>query len=257
MDYDPIKTRRAFREKQLACKMCVNARPPSWGKTTKIIASPRHGTGPMDGTAKLMIIGQNPPLDPARCLHGAWMLHYRTPEFEKDKGSHEKLVDELVSQRLGLDVMKEVYATQVVKCPTYENATPQCFEATACTRQWLRTEFMLVRPAAVLAFGVEARMASLGHFYGDHGLTLPSGKRETYSNEWEIPFSVPLTPVGNAHPTKVEVRGHVILAPHPSQVDRFIVRSSWLAGIAKAYQHVMNSGLAKPDVLMDQLLAIL
>lgn len=201
-----------------ACRKCGPA----------VLPAPRFGTG-QHVRPRLMLVGQNPPADPDRCLHGGWMLHYPAARACVTNNRHEQLMLDLVVH-LGLDPFSDVYVTQAIKCPTVGNATPKPEVRRACL-SWLREEIALVQPQTILAFGVWAQVALVN-------LHTPQFRGETDERPLHPGFMVwrPNVRDGVA-PDLYEVRlwRNVVEAPHPSVVDRFVLRDSWLRCIRDGF----------------------
>lgn len=200
----------------VACRKCVDL-PHS-----AIFPSPRHGWGPKK--PKLVVYGQNPPAEDARCLHGAWMIHY--PPAGKE--AHELLLSELLAH-LGLKP-SEVYAANVVRCPTEHNSSPGCRSSTACAPFLLR-EMNLLSPRVILTMGTTAYLQVFQAWMKSH----PHPKH-VGSYGCEV--------VGGSSPAQVDVKrfgeNFLIEAPHPSRVTRFIDKASWLTTIKEAYDYTLK-----------------
>lgn len=194
-----------------ACRACVHL------PYSAILPSPRYGWG--SKTPRLAIYGINPPVDADRCLHGAWMIHYKD-----NKGPHELLVLELLTM-MGIQP-KEVYAGNVARCPTEANHDVGEPVFQNCSR-FLGRELALIQPKVILAFG-----------------TMPY--IHIFHQMWKLHKSYPrhvgsydTTPVGGSRPSNVELKRHqnqwIISAPHPSRVTRFIEKESWKDAITDAF----------------------
>lgn len=217
---DPAESRHLLRERIPACRACAGDK----GNVT--LPTPRFGLGPLH-RPRLMIVGQNPPVDPARCLHGGWMLHYGDAAHEKVKGTHEQLVYELVSR---LDLLpSEVYVTQAIKCPTIANSTPQLACRLRCPMTYLQFEVRDIQPQAILALGSVAQMAVedvFRHRTSGKGDPRPCGEQIM---AWQCHTR---DGVKVAYP--VVNHAHIVDAPHPSVVHRFITKDSWFRAIGDA-----------------------
>lgn len=200
----------------VACRKCVNL-PHS-----AIFPSPRYGFGPKK--PKLVIYGQNPPAEDARCLHGAWMIHY--PPAGKE--THELLLTELLAH-LGLKPA-EVYAANVVRCPTEHNSSPGCRSTEACAPFLLR-ELNLLSPRVILTMGTTAYIQVFQAWMKANPHPSHVGSYAT-------------VPVGASLPSNVGVKrfgdNFLIEAPHPSRVTRFIDKASWLSAIGEAYAYTLK-----------------
>jgi uracil-DNA glycosylase family 4 len=162
-----------------------------------------------------MILGQNPPQDPVRGLHGAYLLHYKD---ESIRGPHEKLVHRLVAH-LGLET-KQVYATQTVKCQTPDNAIPGMDVAKLCSIKYLVREIADVNPLVILAFGDIAWRTLNERF------PISDNECETFI----------IKPVGGSCDIDARRWGMMIKAPHPSTVVRFCQEDDWLKQIGEQYE---------------------
>ena len=198
-----------------ACRRCPN-----------VLAAPRFGTGPVAGV-KLMIVGQNPPQDPARCLHGAWMLHY--PRGDARREGHEDTMLALVDY-LGLDPMKDVYTTNQTKCPTNGNKLPYGSCVQTCIEQFLRTEVKLVNPEVLLVLGTQAHVMVREHLWDQASYlgAVMNGLRDRRNyfkvqTTSEIEYAYTTTQYAN-----------VVQAAHPSCAGRFVQRESWMNSIKQA-----------------------
>ena len=207
----PVLDERKLRSQIESCRACGPHVQPA----------PRFGLG---NTQRpwLMIVGQNPPSEPGRCLHGGWMLHYQSPEWEAKKGSHEKLLSRLLQH---LDVpLSNCYVTQSVKCPTEENAVPHFYGcAQQCAGRFLLYELEYIQPHLVLTFGYQA-----GRVVADCFGALTRRCDLQHSN-------FPCRSYGD-YKFKQAVMGYaqVVEAPHPSLVNRFIYEKEWMDGIKAA-----------------------
>jgi len=204
---------------QFACRACQ-------GKEDVLFA-PRKGTGPE--RPKLMLVGQNPPTDKERSMHGAWLLHYPTIA----RGPHEDLMYELI-EYIGYR-RSEVWATQAVKCPTPSNQAPTRSCALRCAQKWLRWEIYRALPSVILAMGDSAHDGVMWAMMGNPFLNPvfevahcePVGRsfytavrRWHHRQEW---LHMRL------HGTETsEWSCRIVHAPHPSKVTRFINKQSWL-----------------------------
>lgn len=231
-----LKTTHDLRPLITACRKCHTLDPLTRGED--LIWAPRFGTGcaPVDGVQpipKLMIVGQNPPQDKVRCQHGAWMLHYNGPDWDHLKGPHELLVKELV-EYLGLEVMREVYATQMTKCPTQGNVMAPFRCVMACRDTYFVNELKLLKPERVLVFGTQAHNAmqqllqheaterGIMHWYGVEPVGKPAFWEDRYAwhtRRW----------VNNQRAFDI------IQAAHPSSIGRFVTKESWLRSIKEAF----------------------
>ena len=178
----------------------------------------------------LMIVGQNPPTDPVRCMHGAWLLHY----MSVTKGPHEELVARLVTS-LSLAPM-DVYATQAVKCPTLNNSQPSREVGEHCRTKFLQRELQAVQPKVLLAFGVFAQDQVALCF--DHAVCHPDERDRAIQQGQDRGTAYHTFKLVSTAPTcryyQVRTYANVIEAPHPSVVGRFVTEESWLAGIQGA-----------------------
>lgn len=201
----------SYRASVSACRRC-----PS------VCAAPRFGTGKL-GVASVAIVGQNPPVDKDRCLHGAWMLHYQGEAWDAKKRSHEKLMLELVTY-LGLTI-DDVWATNATKCPTFDNSMPYYWEtAHPCMMKFLRVELEAVQPRVVLAFGYQT-----GRLVAD-AYNAMEKRMAWLTGEW------PTVSTGLSRKSPVMGWKHVLECPHPSIVDRFITKESWLEAIRQGFE---------------------
>lgn len=201
-----------------SCRKCSHDKSMD-APTASVFETPRFGTGNRS-EPKLMVVGQNPPRDVDRCLHGAWMLHYNTPEYMSKKGPHELLVLELLSY---LKVSTaDLYATQAVKCPTANNAQIE-WGNIRCCNEHLASEIRDVRPMVILAFGTRTRWAVEACFV--HSGPIKARKVE---------------PVGQSIEAEVITSDNVIYAPHPSKVGRFIHKASWFKEILASYMEARD-----------------
>lgn len=220
-------SRDEYRSAVSRCTHCQNFKSQD-----DIMVNPRYGAGAYDH-AKLMIIGQNPPADPVRRLHGAWMLHYSA----LPKGPSEELVAQLVGA-LGL-VPKEVWGTQVFKCATVKNVVPHRYLATRCAHQFLRHEITQTQPAAILCFGLTVRMV-----LEDLDL-VPRDDSELYSSSlpsevWQN-YVIPTDGNWYIRPPRVRTCGRFIFAPHPSHARRFLQPlQGWIDTIKLAYDRITS-----------------
>lgn len=185
----------SLRARILACHKCSKL---------GLVCSPRYSTGGKEVT-KLVLLAQNPPADPVRSLHGAYMLHY-----DGELGPHERLVRDLV-EHFQVD-RKHVMASQVVKCATPGNRTPKPWEERNC-HDWLVAESALWDSAPVIVFGAMARQVV----------------RSTFAL-WHVPYTRRLESKSQIQ-YRVDVQGRFIFAPHPSVVNRFIDRTDWMYAI--------------------------
>ena len=111
---------------------------------------PRYGTG---SKADLMIINGVPPQDPMRSLHGAFMIHYKNPA----DGWVEKIVRDLILEEFN---GRPIWATNAVKCPTYNDADPMRLGMqNRCANKWLKWEIDEINPTIIITFGEVARDA--------------------------------------------------------------------------------------------------
>lgn len=203
----PLDSRNELRRRIAACTLCPAG---------QVLRAPRFALGPCDHP-KLMIIGQNPPADLSRAMHGGWLLHYPNQE----KGPHEQLLYDLVSY---LDLLpSEVYVTQAVKCPTPNNVTPNWSCKETCIGNYLQWEIRDVKPRVILALGVEAQRVF------DAQVRLEKQEQGSF-------FFRTLPPKGNSSDyfSVSWNSGKAISAPHPSVVGRFIERKDWIEAIADA-----------------------
>lgn len=203
-------------------------------KDPSLHRAPRHGTGCMTPgiRCQLMVVGQNPPQDPDRCLHGAWMLHF--PNKKHLLGQHELLVHELVDS-FGWPRV-EIFATQGVKCPTINNKPiPRGVCQSTCAKRYLRQEINLLQPPRILAFGdvahesvmmaldsnpSQATRASV-RYVQPVGSSVDGVIRVWEYERWDR--------WENESSGAVSIR--IIHAPHPSRVGRFLNREQWLGMI--------------------------
>lgn len=173
------------------------------------LRAPRFGLGRRTtkrARCRLMLVGQNPPTDPLRSKHGAWMLGYPNT----DLGAHEHLVWALLEY---LDLKhEEVWATQAVKCPTPGNVPPSPDAIRACLPH-LTNELRDVDPEVILGFGQWTEFAV--HEAVSHRILTP----------WT---QLLVQPVGRAVEQHVRVHDYFVFAPHPSTVVRFLDRQSWI-----------------------------
>lgn len=208
----PARFDHAFLRRRIVdCRKCAG-----------VFAAPRFGTGEMsdarpDGFTPLMIVGQNPPREPERCLHGAWMLHYRDAQSLAKKEAHELLVERAV-KALGL-THKDVYATQAIKCPTAANTQPGHDALMKCS-PFLDLEIRECHPQVILTFG------TIAHRAVREAMEYPPGPYSTWYCE----------PKGMSTEGTVRVTDNILDVPHPSRVGRFLHEESWLASIVDGYQ---------------------
>jgi uracil-DNA glycosylase family 4 len=208
-----VLTKQELVDRVTGCRACEGR---GFGNNL-MVGAPRYGTGPLD--AKLMIVGQNPPTDPERGLHGAWLIHYPS----KSKGPHELLIAELI-ERLGLTT-KQVYATQVVKCQTRNNEEPHHRIADVCATRHLHCEARDVRPEVIICFGTLAGDTAGNVLPGMIGL-----RRDVWVN---------LVVIGATPTERASRYANVVFAPHPSKVGRFVDRESWLTTICELYNQAL------------------
>lgn len=211
-----------FKKDLLDCRACVSLAGHPGSKD--ILCAPRLPTGRKVRPA-LAIVGQNPPEQEERRLHGAWMLHY-SDAFKK--GPAERLVADLL-QYLHF-TPAEVYATQTVKCATNCNFTPHRDLTHLCARTFLLREVKEVQPNILLVFGREPiqLFVERGWVQGE-----PQSFR-IYEEQGPSPHST----------YRWE---HVISAPHPSHVGRFIKPvEAWMKAIYDAYYCSTFSNLTAP-----------
>jgi uracil-DNA glycosylase family 4 len=194
-----------------SCRLCVDHHPD---ESHRIINLPKHGAGK---GRELMVVGLNPPEDQTRAMYGAFMLH--NPGHPA-AGPHEKLVAELVAL-LGLDV-KQVTATNIVKCPTLNNSTPSERMINTCWA-WFTNEVRICDPKVTLLFGETVHVRAMFHLRG-----LKEARLSSYTY-------YKMAPVGKSPERQAFRVGTIICAPHPSVVGRFVERESWLQQIKLAY----------------------
>lgn len=246
--YMPM-SKEAYRRCVVGCTFCVKRKPEYIFKseTNTVINTPRYGTGNRDH-APLMLIGQNPPQDPVRGLHGAWMLHYTGPGWDEKKGPHELLVLDLVTH-LGLTI-QDVWATQAVKCPTEGNERPSYFLTRNCQQQFLENEVREVDPKVIIAFGSLAQVALSDCF--DRRKCRPENQERQerfavstgyWARRWTIKG------VGSSPAQEVHQYTNIVYAPHPSTVGRFIDKFSWRDAIKQAY--LMAQGERRMDTTYE------
>lgn len=210
-NFRPITDWPAWRAQVQACRRC-----------TGVLPTPRYGTGPRDRPV-LAVVGQNPPQDPARGLHGGWMLHYDGPEYDRLRERSEWLLRSLVA-RLGLTT-REVYVTQATKCPTAGNNTPQGRCQTVCRDQWLRPELLSVHPQMILALGLGA-----GHMTYETAVDLYGVTGATPCTLYDVEG------VNSSVLVQQGFRqGGWLRFPHPQVVGRFLSEESWLDQIQRAF----------------------
>jgi uracil-DNA glycosylase family 4 len=228
----PHLDRAILRERIGKCRFC-NSGVNEWKAEKRgyescgvVFEAPRYGTGVAG--AKLMIVGQNPPQDPERCLHGGWMFHYP----DDKKGPHELLVQRL-TRYLGL-VPMEVYVTQAVKCPTPGNQRPDVGHINNCSL-FLQIEIRDVNPAAILCFGEVAHRAVKQAF----------GWRQAEAGVgYDVMFVPGLGASGDGMVRRID---NLLQAPHPSVVNRFLAEEAWL----KAIQWGYSEAYGKPRPLTN------
>ena len=216
-----------YRKLVTDCRACTQ-RPSTQAPTCPVFPAPRFGTGPYKD-ADLMIVGQNPPREPERCLHGAWMIHY--PNLAECRGPHELLVLELI-EYLGL-TPAQVFATQAMKCPTPGNSRPEQGNIDHC-KSFLAGEIRDVNPKVILAFGRMARRTV--------EMCIPIQYQLT---------TLPVQKVGESMESAVQYSDNIIYAPHPSMVDRFLYRESWFFNIRHAWNAVKDH--PRPDTYLETL----
>lgn len=200
-----------YRAEVSACRLC--------SASSVVCCTPRFATG--KATATVAFVGQNPPIDKDRCLHGAWMLHYKGEKYDSLRRSHERLMLELV-EHLGITT-EDIWATQASKCPTWENVMPYYDTAWTCAKRYLQRELAYARPKVVLAFGYQT-----GRLVADCYDSMLN-RTQLHTGSW------PCKVIGSTRPSAVHGWAHVLECPHPSIVDRFITKDSWLAAIKLGY----------------------
>jgi DNA polymerase len=112
------------------------------------------GTGPAD--AQIMIVGEAPGFN-------------EDVQGQPFVGAAGKLLDTLLAQ-IGLS-RQQVFITNVLKCRPPQNRDPMPHEAEACL-PYLRRQFALVRPKAVLILGrhaLERMLPGVGPISRVHG----------------------------------------------------------------------------------------
>ena len=212
-----------YRDTVLNCKTCRGC--------VGIVNTPRFGTG-CRVEADLMIVGQNPPVDPVRGLHGAFLLHYKD---ESIRGPHEKLVHDLVSS-LGLTT-KQVWATQATKCPTVANTPVPLYVAKCCAGSFLEQEIRDVNPKVIICFGQQVERV-----VGDLFRYSIGERPERYDQ------SYPVITNGDTPLKLVRRSGSIIAVPHPSTVGRFVNRQSWIDSIRDSYLDAMRFRRAETTI---------
>lgn len=211
----------AYRQAVRTCRLC-----PVSSVLRTAPHGPRFGLGPPD-RPRLMIVGQNPPSDVTRSLHGGWMLHYTSPEYVALKQRSELLVADLVAL-LGL-APAEVYVTQAVKCATHGNLQMMASVERNCWQTHLRAEVTAVAPAFVLVFG--SVTAGIMHdsgllpsrVGGPSGPCSPTVARHHYRD---------VDPTDGCKPQAGVRVGRFANVPHPQVVGRFLDRESWLTVVS-------------------------
>ena len=212
---DGAVDRAKLRAHVSGCTMCH--------KDRNIVPAPRYGTG--YAGAKLCIVGQNPPLDAGRAMHGAWLAHY--PDVPK--GPHEKLVAEVLDM-LGVQP-QELFATQAMKCVTAGNETPYSWsQATPCARRFLQYELAWAKPKVILTFGAVPRAVVRDLLCLGQTELLRAAMLDSDVQTWRMTSTYDRMP-----PAWVERYGTLVCAPHPSIVHRFITKARWMEAIKEAY----------------------
>lgn len=214
-------------------------------------------TGSSTRRPKLMIVGQNPPSEIARRLQGAWMIHYGH-KYDHQRGPHEWLMLDLI-KLCGL-VPAQVWATQIVKCPTPDNKRPTPWQATSCARNFLSHEIRLLRPEVILFMGVAASANIESVLASEYRLARGKQSSRHYpikcrGTDREATVAVttwgPVIQIGELpHRDGHDLRRHgevspapipggelgVLAAPHPSYAKRFLDTTQWLSMVATAYR---------------------
>jgi len=124
-------------------RLCIDCRKcPIGGKT---VVNTEAGSGNisnvfsnMNGTAQIMVVGQNPGMDEV----------YQGTPFVGDSG---KVFDAALQDVLGIH-RSSLYITNVVKCYTPKNRKPTQPELDAC-RSFLDREVEMVKPKVIIALG--------------------------------------------------------------------------------------------------------
>lgn len=206
-----------WRRQLKGCDLCTVkgcSTPPSSG--------PRYGTGKLY-QPEVAFVATNPPAELLRAQEGAFMLHY--PRSMDDvRSKSEFLLLELL-ERLGLQPM-DVYATQVVKCPTATNTV--CSQMIDdCSGRWLDEELTALAPKVIVCLGLVARIGT--HRYASLKWDLKSQVRTP--DTWLCRGTSDKVP--ETHLRLYRNHGWVHL-PHPSTVGRFCDRNDWLTFAAEA-----------------------
>lgn len=273
----PASTDRdTYLAQALSCTACTGMPTnPYYGRP--FTPSPRYPTGCGVGVKswgsrpKLMIVGQNPPDDPNRALHGAWMLHYKGEKYDELRGPAEQLVSEVVAY-LGLD-LSEVYAGQAFRCPTVKNIEPQPNYIQLCAYKHLLPDVRRLRPEVILSFGHVADSA-LSQYGSSPYLDCPVRRewrvegRHSRNMTWVRTFrqricTLPIEGLLNLNSEDWSQRDEFynrpdadiferVAAPHPSFARRFLVKDQWLATIKEAYQHVLGMRAQHEDYFNQQ-----
>ena len=187
--------------------------------------APRYGLG-CRITPDLMIIRNQPPRSPDRCLHGAYMVHYPAA-FDERREYVDHLVSTLMHQVLGLPSSR-VFATSGVKCPLHHDVAPPRSLTQKCGATHLAREVWSTKPRIILCLGQvasEALGSQMGH---------PKVGDKHYK-VWQIE--------GANHSTLTACRtyGNVIEAPSPEwAVERFDSIDEWCATIKEAYDYLVE-----------------
>jgi len=171
----PVLTTAEYRSQVSNCRACRSRGRHEY--PDRLFETPRFGLGNRN-QPKLMVIGRGPSRIAERCLHGAgYRLMYPLPSIDNPPTADEINVVKLLSNNLGLNLTKDIYATGAVKCPTHFDREPTRFLSMQCGHSHLRREIVDVRPRIILALGYTAydtvgTTCMLQKFVNDKGYTV-------------------------------------------------------------------------------------
>jgi uracil-DNA glycosylase family 4 len=208
---DDNAKRDDLRKRILACNQC--------SCFDEHIGGARYGTGSGN---ELMLVGLNPPVDPARRQHGAHMLHYN----RADKSHPEDILIEDLVEYLCLK-KTQVYSTYVVKCAVSGDLHPNSGMMRNCW-SFLIEEAKLKDPKVTILFGADVQLQFLGYF--DAIKYLKHGTEQKYK----------IKEIGNSYFAHAWRTGSIIGVPSPRVVGKFVDRESWLETIKVAYHDALK-----------------
>ena len=206
-----------YRKSVTECISCVvrDHNPP-------VFSTPRFGLGNRN-SPKLMVIGSNPPRDPARCLAGAFTLPYIGEKWDDRRDMVDQLVIQVVSE-LGLHTSKDVWSTSAVKCPLHFDREPTRFHAMTCAKAHLAREIVDVKPKVILCIGYTARQ---GFMTGIMGYPRISDKGYTVDG------------VGSYCRCSIRTYGNVVESDLPDELLPKH-RALWVSKCIEAYHRVVK-----------------